>query len=72
MKRLLRGIGIALASLAGLAIIAYAVLYVLSERVLRRTYDVPVVTLSIPNKPIKTVGTSADPLTVKLEPPCDP
>jgi len=55
MKRLLRGIGIALASLAGLAIIAYAVLYVLSERVLRRTYDVPVVTLSIPNDPASII-----------------
>ncbi|HXX86252.1 MAG TPA: c-type cytochrome [Casimicrobiaceae bacterium] len=52
MKRLLRWIGIALGSLAGLAIITYAILYVLSERVLRRTYEVPAVAaLSIPNDP---------------------
>ena len=38
MKRLLRWISIALGSLAGLGIIAYAALYILSERVLRRTY----------------------------------
>ncbi|HKE41803.1 MAG TPA: c-type cytochrome [Casimicrobiaceae bacterium] len=49
VKNLLRWIGIALGSLAGLAIIAYAVLYMLSERLLRRTYQVPVVALSIPN-----------------------
>ena len=48
MKRLLRWIGIGLASLAGLGIIAYAVLYILSERVLRRTYPVPAVAISIP------------------------
>ena len=49
--RLLRWIGIALGSLAGLAIVAYAVLYVLSERVLRHTYKVPAVALSIPSDP---------------------
>ena len=48
MKHLLRWIGIALVGLAGLGIIAYAVLYVLSERVLRHTYEVPTVSLSIP------------------------
>ena len=51
MKRLLRWTGIALGSLAGLGIIAYAVLYVLSERALQRTYRVPVVALSVPNDP---------------------
>src|SRR6516225_2919815 len=51
MKTLLRWIGMALASLVGVAIIAYAVLYILSERLLRRTYQVPVVALSIPNDP---------------------
>ena len=51
MKSMLRWIGIALGSLAGLAIIAYAVLNVLSERLLRRTYQVPAVALSIPNDP---------------------
>ena len=49
MNRLLRWIGTALAALAGLAILAYAVLYILSERVLRRSYDKPTVTLSIPS-----------------------
>lgn len=48
MKRLLRWTGIGLGSLVGLGIIAYAVLYVLSERVLRRTYDIPAVAISIP------------------------
>jgi hypothetical protein len=49
MKRLLRWISIVLGSLAGLGIIAYAALYILSERVLRRTYAIPAVTLSIPS-----------------------
>lgn len=49
--QLLRWIGIASGSLAGLAIVAYAVLYILSERVLRRSYAVPAVTLSVPSDP---------------------
>lgn len=48
MKRLLRWIGIALGSLAGLGIIAYAIVYVLSERLLRRTYEIPRASISIP------------------------
>jgi mono/diheme cytochrome c family protein len=48
MKRLLRWIGIALGGLVGLAVVAYAVVYVVSERILRRTYEVPAVSLSIP------------------------
>lgn len=55
MTRLLRWITILLASLAGLAIAVYAVLYILSERVLRRTYQVPTVALSIPNDPASIV-----------------
>ena len=51
MKRLLRWIGIALGGLVGLGIVAYAVLYVLSERVLRRTYEAPAVSLTIPTDP---------------------
>lgn len=51
MKRLLRWIGIAFGSVAALAVIAYAVVYVLSERILRRTYEVPTVALSIPTDP---------------------
>jgi mono/diheme cytochrome c family protein len=55
MKRLLRWIGIALGSLAALALIAYAVVYILSERVLRRTYDVPSVAISIPTDPASII-----------------
>ena len=51
MSRFLRWIGITLGSLVGLGIVAYGVMYVLSERVLRRTYDVPAVALSIPTDP---------------------
>jgi len=51
MKRLLRWIGIALGSVVVLGGIAYAVAYVLSERILRHTYDVPVVAISIPTDP---------------------
>jgi len=47
MKRLLRWISIAFGTLVGLGTVAYAVVYVLSERILRRTYEVPTVTLSI-------------------------
>ena len=50
-KPLLRWIGIALGGLVGLGIAAYAVLYILSERVLRRTYEIPAVSLSIPTDP---------------------
>ena len=55
MKRLLRWIGIALGTLVGLCIVAYAVVYVLSERILRRTYEVPTVALSIPTDPASIV-----------------
>ena len=51
MKRLLRWIGIALAVLAGLGIIAYVAVFVLSERVVRRTYEIPAVAISIPTDP---------------------
>lgn len=49
--RLLRWTGIILASLAALGIIAYAVVYFLSERILRRTYEVPAVAISVPTDP---------------------
>jgi len=55
MKRLLRWIGIALASLVALAVIAYATVYVLSERILRRVYEVPAVAISIPADPASIV-----------------
>ena len=51
MKRLLRWIGMALGSLAAVGIIAYAFVYVLSERMLRHTYQVPAVAISIPTDP---------------------
>ena len=55
MKRLLRWMGVGLGSAAGLAIVAYAVVYVLSERVLQRTYAVPTVAISIPTDPASIV-----------------
>lgn len=55
MKRLLRWIGIALGSLAALGLIAYAAVYVLSERTLRHAYDVPAVAISIPTDPSSIV-----------------
>ena len=51
MKRLLRWIGVALGGLAVLGIIAGAVVYVLSERVLRHTYAIPAVAISIRTDP---------------------
>jgi mono/diheme cytochrome c family protein len=51
MKRLLRWIGVGLGSLAGLAIVSYAVVYVLSERVLTHTYAIPTVAITIPTDP---------------------
>jgi cytochrome c553 len=55
MKRLVHWSGIALGSLAVLGIVAYAVLYVLSERVLRRSYEVPAVLISIPTDPASII-----------------
>jgi len=48
MKRLLRWTGIAVGSLLALIIVAYAIAYIASERILRRTYEVPAVALSVP------------------------
>ena len=48
MKPLLRWIGIGIASVAGLAVLATAVVVVLSERALRRTSVVPAVAISVP------------------------
>jgi cytochrome c553 len=55
VKRPVRWIGIVLGSLAVLGLVAYAVLYVLSERVLRRDYEVPKVVISIPTDPASIV-----------------
>jgi hypothetical protein len=51
MNRLLRRIGLALGIVVGLGIVAFGAVYVLSERVLRRTYEVPIVAVSIPTDP---------------------
>ena len=51
MKRLLRRVGIALECLVPLGLIACAAVYVLSERTLRRAYDMPPVAISIPTDP---------------------
>lgn len=51
MKRLLRWAGIALLAVAALGIVGFAVVYVLSERVLTRTYPVPAAALTIPTDP---------------------
>lgn len=51
MNRMLRWIGIAVAGLAGVLIVASAGVYALSERILRRTYEVPRVALTIPADP---------------------
>jgi cytochrome c553 len=49
MKRLLRWIGITLGALVVLALIASGLIYVRSERILGRTYEVPTVRVSVPN-----------------------
>ena len=41
--------------MVGLAIIAYAVVYVLSERMLRHTYEIPAVAISIPTDPASII-----------------
>jgi mono/diheme cytochrome c family protein len=51
MRALLRWIGIALGCLIVLVIAAYAVVFGLSERILRHTYDVPAVSLTVPTDP---------------------
>ena len=48
-KRPLRWLGTGVASLVALAIVAGAIVYGISERMLRRTYPVPVVALTIPS-----------------------
>lgn len=51
MKRLLRWIAMALGTLVALGIIAFGVAYVLSERILTRSYAVPTAAVSIPTDP---------------------
>ena len=51
MTRALRWTGIAVGSLLGLAVLGYAIVYALSERVLRHTYPTPVIALNVPTDP---------------------
>src|SRR6516164_8295336 len=51
MSRLLRSIAIAFGALVALGIIAFGVVYVLSERIVRHTYEVPAAAVSIPTDP---------------------
>ena len=55
MKRALRWLGIALGSCAALGLLAYVVVYVLSERTLRHTYAVPAVAITIPTDPASII-----------------
>ena len=48
MKRVAKWIGFTLAGLAALLVVAAAVLYVASERVVHRKYDVPLVAVAVP------------------------
>ena len=48
MARFVRWSVVVLTSLLALIVVAYGVVYVLSERILRRTYDVPSITISLP------------------------
>jgi cytochrome c553 len=48
---LLRWTGTVVGSLVGLAVVGYVLVYGLSERILRRSHDVPVVALTIPTDP---------------------
>ena len=48
MRRLLHWIGIVAGGLIGLSIVAYGVVYGLSERILQHTYEVPAVALAVP------------------------
>jgi mono/diheme cytochrome c family protein len=51
MKTLLRWTAIVLGSLVALLIVAYGVLYVMSERILKHDYDVPAVRIEVPTDP---------------------
>ena len=51
MRRVVRWVGITIGSLVGLGVVGYALIYGLSERILRRTYAIPAVALTIPTDP---------------------
>lgn len=48
MKRIWHWTGIVVGSLLGLVVMAYGVVYVASEHILQRKYDVPAVTIAVP------------------------
>lgn len=49
MKRVVRWTGYVVAGVLGVAVIAFAVVYVMSERILTRPYDVPAIAVSVPH-----------------------
>ena len=51
MRRLLRWTATVLGGLVGLTVVACAIMYVLSERVMRHTYDIPIASMTIPTDP---------------------
>jgi len=51
LKRVLRWLALGLAGVFGLAVLACAAVYILSELKLRHTWEIPAVTLSIPQDP---------------------
>jgi cytochrome c553 len=51
MKRLMYWLGMAIGTLAALAVAAYVVVYVVSERELRRTYPIPTTAVLLPSDP---------------------
>jgi len=51
MKRALRWIGVALGAIVALAIVAFATVYLLSEHIIGRRYEVPTQAVSIPTDP---------------------
>lgn len=55
MRHLLRWIGTALGCLAATGIIAYGVVYAVSERILGRTYDVPSIAITVPTDPASII-----------------
>ena len=51
MKRVVWWIGVIVGGLVGLVVVAYTIVYVASERVLKRTYPIPVTSVPIATDP---------------------
>jgi mono/diheme cytochrome c family protein len=51
ISKMLRWLGLTVGALAAIGIVAYAVVFVVSERVLQRTYQIPAVAVAIPTDP---------------------